>query len=222
MNFENTSDYLLLGKIGVIPTDTIYGVAALALSQKTVERAYRVLKRDKNKPFIILIGSIRDLALFKIKLDNNTQKILEQIWPGKISVVLPVVSHNFRYLHRGTKTLAFRIPKKQNLLKLLKKTGPLISTSANPQGKKPTETITEAKKYFGEIVDPVRKNDISKAKKISPKIKISRKLAKPKLSNGVDFYISNGKIKSLPSTIVEIKDGKMVVLRKGAGKLQNL
>jgi L-threonylcarbamoyladenylate synthase len=176
-------------KIGVIPTDTIYGVAASALLEKTVERVYKVLKRNQNKPFIILIGSIRDLSLFKINLDNKTQKILKQIWPGKISVVLPVNSPRFLYLHRGTKTLAFRVPKKRSLLKLLKKTGPLISTSANPQGKKPAETIAEAKKYFGDRVD---------------------------------FYIGGGKIKSLPSTLVEIKNGKIIALRKGAAKLPNL
>jgi L-threonylcarbamoyladenylate synthase len=181
-----TIGLLKKNNIGVIPTDTIYGVAALALSKKSVARAYKVLRRNKKKPFIVLISSIKDLALFKVKLNDETRKILKQLWPGKISVVLPVISPKLRYLHRGTKTLAFRMPKRQGLLKLLKKTGPLISTSANPQGKKPAETIAEAKKYFGDRID---------------------------------FCISGGKIKSLPSTIIEIKNGKTVVLRKGISNI---
>lgn len=177
------------GKIVVIPTDTIYGVVASALSKKAVERAYKITKRNPKKPFIILISSIRELALFKIKLDHKTRNILQKLWPGKVSVILPVTSINFQYLHRGTKTLAFRMTKKPNLLKMLKKIGPLISTSANPEGKKPAETIAAAKKYFGA---------------------------------GVDFYVNNGRIKSLPSTLVEIRNGKIKVIREGIGKIPKL
>jgi L-threonylcarbamoyladenylate synthase len=172
--------------IGVIPTDTIYGVAASAFSKKAVLRAYEVLKRNPKKPFIVLIGSIEDLSLFDISLNIATQNILKKLWPGKISVVLPVKSRKFQFLHRETKTLAFRLPKKMSLIKIIKKTGPLISTSANPEGLKPAETIAQAKKYFVDCVD---------------------------------FYVDGGKIKSLPSTLVEIKDSKVNVLRKGEGKI---
>lgn len=174
------------GKIGLIPTDTIYGVSAAALSKKAVTRAYKILKRNPKNPFIILISSIENLALFDIKLDDATRNILEKLWPGKISVVLPVEARKFEYLHRGTKTLAFRLPKDTSLARIIKKTGPLISTSANPEGFKPATTIAEAKKYFGD---------------------------------GIDFYVDGGKIKSLPSTLIEIKDGAVNVLRKGAGKI---
>ena len=172
--------------ICVIPTDTIYGVDASALSKEAVERAYKILKRNLQKPFIVLISSMKDLSLFGIKLDCDARKILDSLWPGKISVVLPTLSKKFQYLHRGTKTLAFRWPKDANLAKILKETGPLISTSANPEGAKPSETAAEAKKYFGD---------------------------------SIDFYIDGGKMKSFPSTLVEIKEGKIRVLRKGVGKL---
>lgn len=171
------------GKIGIIPTDTIYGVAASAWSKKAVSRAYKIMKRNPKKPFIILISSVKDLSLFNIKLDRATRKILKEAWPGKVSVVLPVSSQKFQYLHRGKKTLAFRLPRKPSLIKILRTTGPLISTSANPESKKPAETIAEAKKYFG---------------------------------SSIDFYIDGGKIKSLPSTLIEIKNEKVNVIRKGA------
>jgi L-threonylcarbamoyladenylate synthase len=173
-------------QVGVIPTDTIYGVAAAAFSKKAVARTYKILKRNPKKPFIVLIGSIEDLSLFNIKLDHTTENVLRNIWPGKVSVVLPVRGRKFEYLHRGTKTLAFRLPKKKNLLKILKKTGPLISTSANPEGAKPAETIMESRNYFGDHID---------------------------------FFASGGKIKSLPSTLIEIKDGNINVLRRGGGKI---
>ncbi|MDP1845556.1 MAG: L-threonylcarbamoyladenylate synthase [Candidatus Moranbacteria bacterium] len=152
-NIINISKLIRCNKIGVIPTDTIYGIVASAWSKKAVARAYKIMGRDPKKPFIILISSIEDLALFKVKIDNATKNILKKLWPGKISVVLPIPFKRFQYLHRGTKTLAFRVPKKPSLIKILKYSGPLISTSANPQGLKPAATITEAKKYFADEID---------------------------------------------------------------------
>ncbi len=188
-NYREVAKIIKKGGISVIPTDTIYGVAASALDKKAVSRTYKIIKRNPKKPFIILISSIEDLALFGVKADNATGKILKKIWPGKVSAILPVSSKKFRYLHRGTETLAFRMPKKPDLMKLLRKTGPLISTSANPEGKNPAKTIAEAKKYFG---------------------------------GAIDFYVGGGKIKSLPSTLIEIKRGKVRVIRKGTVKLLNI
>ena len=207
------------GGTGVIPTDTIYGVVASAMSKKAIGRAYKLLKRNPRKPFIVLISSIKDLDIFRVKIDAKTKKLLNQIWPGKISVILPCPSPKFKYLHRGAKTLAFRVPKKASLVKLLKKTGPLVSTSVNPEGEKPAETIREAKKYFGDKIDPIRKAGISESKNVLPKNKSPRKSSELKLSNGVDFYVSGGKMKSLPSTLGVIKNGRTRVLRKGAGKV---
>lgn len=141
------------GGVGVLATDTLYGVVGSALSKKAVERIYRLRKRDPKKPLIILIGSIRDLARFGVKVDARTKKLLNEVWPGKVSVVLPCLLKKFSYLHRGTKTLAFRVPKIVSLRRLLQKTGPLAAPSANIEGMPPAITIAEAKKYFGEESD---------------------------------------------------------------------
>jgi L-threonylcarbamoyladenylate synthase len=146
-------DILSSGGVVVIPTDTIYEISALAMNRKTVERVYRIKKRRPTKPMIILIFDIADLNLFKIKIDKKTRGILQKIWPGKVSVILPCFSAKFNYLHRGTKSLAFRLPKNKKLVELLKITGPLVATSANPEGFPPAKNTKEAKKYFGEKID---------------------------------------------------------------------
>ena len=140
------------GNICVMPTDTIYGICCSALNKKSVEKVYKLRKRNKDKPSIILISSLDDLKLFKIKLDKKKIEFLKKLWPSKISIVLPCPYKNFYYLHRGKKTLAFRIPKSKELIKILKISGPLIAPSANIEGEKPAETINEAKKYFGDKV----------------------------------------------------------------------
>lgn len=141
------------GGIGVLATDTIYGLVGSAFSKKAVKRIYKARGRSPKKPFIILIGSLRDLELFSIKISPKTEKILKKVWPGKVSVILSCASKKFSYLHRETKTLAFRLPRKRNLIRLLKKTGSLVAPSANPEGLAPAKTIREAKKYFGNKVD---------------------------------------------------------------------
>jgi L-threonylcarbamoyladenylate synthase len=141
------------GGVGVIPTDTIYGVVGSALSKKTVTRIYRLRRRNRMKPMIILLSSQRDLRRFGVTVGAPTRKILKKLWPGKISIILPCVSKKFSYLHRGTETLAFRIPKNAGLRGLLRTTGPLVAPSANLEGRPPARTIGEAKKYFGNRVD---------------------------------------------------------------------
>jgi L-threonylcarbamoyladenylate synthase len=54
------------GEIGVIPTDTIYGIVCSAFNENSVEKLYKIRKRNKDKPMIILIGSVNDLKLFNI------------------------------------------------------------------------------------------------------------------------------------------------------------
>lgn len=143
---------LLRGELVVLPTDTLYGIHATALNPHVVEKLYQIKNRKPDKPFIILISSLKQLNLFGIKLNTQLKKILNMYWPGKVSVVLPCPSKKFEYLHRGTKSLAFRMPDKKELLKLIDVTGPLISTSVNPKGHPPAKNIIEAKKYFGDQI----------------------------------------------------------------------
>lgn len=170
------------GAVGILPTDTLYGIVGRAESKKVVKKIYFIKKRNLKKPLIILIGSFSDLKRFGIRLEEKTKIFLSQIWPGKVSVILPCESKKFAYLHCQTNSLAFRWPDKKNLVELIKKTGPLVAPSANPEGKPPAETIAEAKKYF---------------------------------KQAVDFYVAGGKLKGAPSTIVEIKKGKINLIREG-------
>lgn len=140
-------------KVGVIPTDTIYGLSCLASDRKSVERIFKLKKRDAKKPPIVLIGKLSDLELLKIKTSPAQDKFLKKYWPGKISIVLDLPDKKYSYLHKGTKTLAVRMPEAKEILSLLRKTGPVISTSANPSGAEPAADIKQAMDYFGEGVD---------------------------------------------------------------------
>lgn len=153
MKTHSVVKILKSGGVGVMPTDTIYGLVGNALLPQTVERIYQLRERDQDKPMIILISSIKNLSLFKIKINRRLKLILENLWPGKVSIILPCPEERFSYLHRGGKTLAFRYPAKPSLVKILKRTGPLVAPSANPQGQPPAANLAAARKYFGDQVD---------------------------------------------------------------------
>jgi L-threonylcarbamoyladenylate synthase len=184
---KNLIKTLASGGVAVIPTDTIYGLVGSALNQKTVERIYNIRKRNPDKPFIIIISKISDFKKFGIVPNKKTLDILNKFWPGPTSVILPCRLKKFAYLHRGTKTLAFRLPKNVVtrhchvlIRKILEKTGPLVAPSANLEGLPPAENIAQAKKYFG---------------------------------SSVDFYLNAGTIKKAPSALIKIEKGKIIRLR---------
>ena len=139
LKYKKIIEILKNDGVGIIPTDTLYGLVGSTFSKKVINRIYKLKKRNKKKRFIILISSISDFKKFNVNISKEQAKILSKFWPGKVSVIL--------------NGIAFRIPNKKSLIEILKKTGPLVAPSANIEGKKPAENINQAKKYFGNKVD---------------------------------------------------------------------
>jgi L-threonylcarbamoyladenylate synthase len=178
------------GGIGVMPTDTIYGVVGSALCPATIARLYRIRRREEKKPFIVLVASSADLKKFGVRPTARTKELLRKIWPGPVTVILPCLHKKFVYLHRGTNAIAFRVPKPAWLRTLIEKTGPLAAPSANIAGKPPARTIKEAKRYFSEHARLVRGREGSQ---------------RASASNRVDFYVDGSVRNGAPSSLIEVK-----------------
>jgi L-threonylcarbamoyladenylate synthase len=140
------------GGVVVMPSDTVYGVMARASDQAAVERLYKIRGRAPEKPFIILIADIWQITDMSGWSDAH-RRLAERYWPGPLSLVAPTTEKTPTYLHRGTNTLAYRMPDHPELRKLLAVTGPLVAPSANPEGKSTATVLAEAQAYFGETVD---------------------------------------------------------------------
>lgn len=147
-NLLSVASHLLAGEVVVMPSDTIYGTLGLAQNRLTVSHIYDLKERTPTKPVIILISSLKDLAIFGVKPTRYQRSLLNRFWPGTVSVILSCKGSKFEYLHRGTHTLAFRLPKDELLTDLIRSTGPLAAPSANPEGHPPAKNISEAKTYF--------------------------------------------------------------------------
>ncbi len=147
-------------RVWVMPTDTIIGIHARAFDKEAIERIRKIKRRDKSKSFIILVPSINALKKFDIKINKRLREFLQKVWPGPVTV--------------GIGDFGFRMPGDKELLDFLKKTGPIVSTSANISGKEPVRSIKEAKKLFDDKVDEYIE---AKAKSKSPSlvVKVLRK-----------------------------------------------
>lgn len=141
-------ELILGGGVGVLPTDTLYGLVCRAADQSAVERLYGLKNRD-SKPGTVIAANIGQLVDLGIKA--RYLKAVEQFWPGAISIVIP--SYDLAYIHKGKGSIALRVPADERLLKLLEQTGPLLTTSANNPGQPPANTLSEAQKYFGDSID---------------------------------------------------------------------
>lgn len=153
MDWEKAERIIREGGIGVLPTDTLYGVVGSALNANTVTRIYEVRERDSHKPLIVLISSVNDLTQLGIQVQGAQTEFLKRYWPGAVSAILPCPAAAFEYLHRGNQTLAVRLPAHKSLQELLTATGPIVAPSANPQGQPPAETADKARAYFDNTVD---------------------------------------------------------------------
>jgi L-threonylcarbamoyladenylate synthase len=138
------------GAVGLLPTDTIYGLSAVALNKNAVEKIHKLKKRDDKKPLVVLISSISQLQ--ELGVNDDQLSLINNFWPGPLSVIFE--SSNIpEWLDLETKSLAVRLPDSNELLDLIKKTGPIVSTSANLQGQKPASSAKVAEEYFGKNID---------------------------------------------------------------------
>jgi L-threonylcarbamoyladenylate synthase len=159
-NIDAITNSLKEGKVIVLPSDTLYGFSCLALSPISVEKIYTLKQRENNKPFIILISDISELEKFGIKLNDYQLNFLKLNWPAPLTVVIDVNNDKYSYLHRGTRSLGFRIPDNQLLIDILKQVGPITSTTVNISGQPAVKTIKEASDIFGLDVDLYVENGV--------------------------------------------------------------
>ena len=147
-NIEDTIKRLRNGEVGIIPSDTIYGISSL-VTEEAMERIYEIKERPQSKKLIVLSdkNSLESLGLIV------PDEILS-LWPSPLTVILPT---------KDGDTLAVRVPDDKYLSSLLSETGPLFSTSVNISGKPSLETFEDIYPIFSDRVDfIVRKENIVK------------------------------------------------------------
>ena len=140
------------GLVVVLPTDTVYGVAARPDRVEGVEGIFTLKGRERDKALPVLGADVESLTSV-VEFDDRAQALADRYWPGALTLVLKR-AHGFTHDlgAGGTDSVAVRVPGAEVTRSLLATTGPLAVTSANPSGAPPALTVDEARAMFGDRV----------------------------------------------------------------------
>ncbi len=180
---------LLGGRVVVVPTDTVYGLAALPAAGAAIRSVYRIKERPEGLPLPLLAAGIEDVRRLGVKVSGAAAALDARWWPGPLTMAFGFDDGASRpdWL-TGRTEIAVRVPDHELLRRILARTGPLFVTSANPHGS-PT---------------PVTASAVVEALQDSPE------------ADAVALVIDGGRLTEVPSTLVNVAGDRPVIEREGA------
>lgn len=140
------------GKLVVIPTDTVYGLAADAFSPAAVQRLLDAKGRTRQMPPPVLVGAPTTLDALAIEIPTYVRNMVAALWPGALTLICrqqPSLNWDLGETHN---TVAVRMPDDPRALALLRQTGPLAVSSANRTGAPAAQSVDDAIAMLGESV----------------------------------------------------------------------
>jgi L-threonylcarbamoyladenylate synthase len=140
------------GELVVMPTDTVYGIAAEAFDPVAVDGLLKAKGRGRDMPPPVLVGTVRAAMALVMDLDDSGKDLIDEFWPGALTLVCRSSPTLVWDLGETKGTVAVRMPLHQLALDLLKRTGPLAVSSANLSGQPPAATCDEALAQLGDSV----------------------------------------------------------------------
>jgi tRNA threonylcarbamoyl adenosine modification protein (Sua5/YciO/YrdC/YwlC family) len=140
------------GELVVIPTDTVYGVAADAFDAAAVQRLLDAKGRERTSPPPVLIPGIPTLDALAAEVPDAVRKLVAEFWPGGLTVILRAQPSLQWDLGETRGTVALRMPANRIALELLSETGPLAVSSANLSGMPSATTAQAAEEMLGDRV----------------------------------------------------------------------
>lgn len=208
-SWEKSAQILKSGGVVIIPSDSSFGIAALASNREAVERVYKIKAREPGKPSLLIVGSMEQ-ARELVKFTPLTEELAQKYWPGGLTLVLDAKKKGLpeqtygieqgasgkhlrgegyslptaKHLGGGQKlTLAVRLPDKLQLRELALDVGSFILPSANRAG----------------LNTPFSASEVDE-----------------KLKNQVDFFLDEPTDGNPPSTLIDARGEKPVILRQGS------
>ena len=140
------------GDLVVMPTDTVYGIAADAFSPMAVNLLLAAKGRGRDLPVPVLVGSWRTLDGLVDELGPLARRMVEAFWPGPLTIVVRAAPSLQWDLGETRGTVAVRMPSQPVALDVLTQTGPLAVSSANRSGLPPAVEVAEAQRQLGDSV----------------------------------------------------------------------
>ena len=147
------ADLILNHQIGILPTETVYGLVGSAQSDDVVERIFQIKGRDVKKPLPVQVSSFRDVADLGVEIGPQAETLESNFWPGPLTLVLPFLGPERcakqiapsllrQWQEKGT--VAIRISDHPVTALILRKANiPVVATSANISGQAPITRLAQ-------------------------------------------------------------------------------
>lgn len=191
-NIAQALNHLYQGGLVAVPTETVYGLAANAANGEAVARIYAAKGRPSFNPLIAHVASV-EMALREGVFSAKAQALVEQVWPGPLTVVVRVAEHGTvcDLARAGLDSVALRMPAHDVALNLLSEFGaPLVAPSANPSGQ----------------ISPTRAEHVA-----------------ADMGDKVDMILDGGPCTSgIESTIVDVRGDVPALLRPGSLEIEQI
>lgn len=132
--FTEAARIIAAGGVIVLPTDTLYGLAADPWNATAVERLFQIKQRPAEKPIPLLISDREMLRRVVLEVTPEAERLMDAFWPGPLTLIFKGTALPER-LTAGTGTIAIRLPDSPFLIRLITAMGrPITATSANRSG----------------------------------------------------------------------------------------
>ena len=195
---EAAAESIKNGGLVIIPTETVYGIAANMLNAQTIERLYEIKGRSKDKPFSLHIDKKDKIKNFAIDIPVSAWKLIDRFWPGPLTIIFKAknnttigTSTSLSANGEQSRTIGMRMPDDEVALRVIALSGvPVVCPSANLSGSPAPINFNQAIKDLAEKVD---------------------------------FAIDAGSVRlGLESTIVDLTQGRLRILREAAIKKDDI
>ena len=150
--YRRAIDVLRQGGIVALPTDTVYGLCAVAADRAAVERIYATKARDPQQAMPIFVASIEQAELIA-DVNAVARRLMQRFWPGALTIVLRKRTGYESRAVAGGETIAIRAPGDASLREIAAQLGPITGTSANIAGREECHTADEVRTHLGDAVD---------------------------------------------------------------------
>src|SRR6185437_14195265 len=149
-NYKQAVDILKSGGVVAFPTETVYGLGAIATDEQAVQKIFKAKGRPSDNPLIVHIGKKEEVSNYATGISAEAEKLMAAFWPGPLTLVFDkipgVIAAN---VTPGVETVGIRMPDHPVALELLRTLSkPLAAPSANRSGK---PSPTEAAHVYGDL-----------------------------------------------------------------------
>ncbi|OGG73087.1 threonylcarbamoyl-AMP synthase [Candidatus Kaiserbacteria bacterium RIFCSPLOWO2_01_FULL_53_17] len=187
---NRAADILRSGGVILYPTDTLYGLGADALSDTAVKKVRQIKGRDEGKPIHAIVADLA-MAVEYAEVNDVARKLATKFLPGPLTLILKKKAGIKTGIAKGINTFGIRIPDNRFCLDLAQEfRKPFTTTSANLAGTKPERSVEKILTQLGERAEL---------------IDLVIDAGDPPAGGG----------ERLPSTVVDVSEGELKILREG-------